>query len=98
MEVDQQIDVRMGIGGSPGQGPFEVNWADAGLLDEMRDDVRHYIPLGLQGLIVDAWNTHDVQCVVTSSYAFVQVSVSGMFNDANYLDPGERAPQSSLCF
>ncbi len=66
VEDNQQIDVRMGIGRSPGQGPFEVNRADAGLLDEMRDDVRHHIPLGLQGLIVDARNTHDIQCVVTS--------------------------------
>ena len=31
---DKQIDARMGIGRSPGQGPFEVNRADAGLLSQ----------------------------------------------------------------
>ena len=50
VEANKHIDVRMGIGRSPGQGPFEVNRADAGLLDEMRGDVRHHIPLGLQAL------------------------------------------------
>ena len=72
VEANKHIDVRMGIGRSPGQGPFEVNRADAGLLNEIGDDARHNIPLGLQCLIVDARNTPEVHLVVTSQNAFVQ--------------------------